>query len=170
MTGVYVNHLMASEHPQEDPVANELNTAQRIEHVIRAYVEALNSADADGIAACFCQDADHYFPAQPKRTGAAVLGAYFANIVRQRQVSWTVDQVLVDADRCAAALEWTLFEPKATRYLIRGVDWFVLDPRTIQFREVRTYVATPDNRDRPRQELQDFDYEGRGYPARPPSE
>jgi hypothetical protein len=151
-------------------MADELSTAQRIEHVIRAYVKALNSADADEIAACFCQGADHYFPAQPKRTGAAALGAHFANIVRQRQLSWTVDQILVDVDRCAAALEWTLFEPKATRYLIRGVDWFVFDPGTIQFREVRTYVATPDNQDRPRQELRDFDYEGRGYPTQAPIE
>ena len=151
-------------------MTDEPSTAQRIEHVIRAYVKALNSADADEIAACFCQGADHYFPAQPKRTGAAALGAHFANIVRQRQVSWTVDQILVDVDRCAAALEWTLFEPKATRYLIRGVDWFVFDPGTIQFREVRTYVATPDNQDRPRQELRDFDYEGRGYPTQAPIE
>ena len=55
--------------PLEHPMTDELSTAQRIEHLMKAYVEPLNSADADGIAACFCQDADHYFPAQPKRTG-----------------------------------------------------------------------------------------------------
>jgi ketosteroid isomerase-like protein len=56
-------------------MTDELSAAQRIEHVIRAYVKALNSADADGIAACFCQDADHYFPAQP--THRSVIRATF---------------------------------------------------------------------------------------------
>jgi ketosteroid isomerase-like protein len=46
-------------------------TVQRIEGVIRTYVEALNDADDEAIAACFCPDAAHYFPAAPKLSGRA---------------------------------------------------------------------------------------------------
>jgi hypothetical protein len=99
----------------------------------------------------------------PENDGAAELGAHYANAVRQRGLSWTVDQVLVDVDRCAAVLEWTLFRPQETQYLVRGVDWFVFDPETIRFREVRCYQAA-DRRDLPRLELGDFDYAGLGYP------
>jgi hypothetical protein len=37
--------------------------AQRMEHVIRTYIQACNDADAAAIAACFCPEAVHYFPA-----------------------------------------------------------------------------------------------------------
>jgi methyltransferase len=138
-------------------------TAQRIELVIRAYVKALNDAHAGGIAACFCQDAVHYFPAAPKITGATALGVYFSNITREREISRTVDQILVDVDRCEAALEWTRFDHKGPRYL-RGVDWFIFEPETFLIREIRCYWATASNPDLARQELQDFDYPRRGYP------
>jgi len=35
--------------------------AQRMEHVIRTYIQACNDADAAVIAACFCPEAVHYF-------------------------------------------------------------------------------------------------------------
>jgi SnoaL-like domain len=140
-----------------------LAAAQRIEHVIRAYVRALNDAYADGIAACFSQDAVHYFPAAPKISGATALGVHFANLVREREICWTVDQMLVDVDRSEAVLEWTRFDHKGPRYL-RGVDWFVFEPETFQIREVRCYLAAASNPDLARQELRGFDYPRRGYP------
>ncbi len=138
-------------------------TAQRIERVIRAYVKALNDGYADGIAACFCKDAVHYFPATPKISGATALGVHHTNLTRGREVCWTVDQMLVDVDRCEAVLEWTRFDHNGPRYL-RGVNWFVLEPDTFQLREVRCYWAAASNPDLARQELQDFDYPKRGYP------
>jgi SnoaL-like domain len=147
------------------PVANDFSTARRIENAIRTYVKALNDADDDGIAACFCQDAVHYFASIPKVTGAATLGAYFADSVRKSGISWTVDQMVIDVDRYEAVLEWTRFDPTGPRHT-RGMDWFVFEPLTLQFREVRCYggKGSPDP---VHQELQGFDYPGRGYPMQP---
>ena len=147
-------------------MTNDPATAQRIEHAIRTYVKALNDADGAAIAACFCQDAVHYFPAHPRISGAAALGTYFADSVRQAGISWTVDQMLVDVDRCAATLEWTRFDPSGPRYM-RGVDWFVLSRRQSDFvKSVFSSGKRPSTR--ANLELQDFDYPGRGYPMRAP--
>jgi hypothetical protein len=44
------------------------------------------------------------------------------------------------------------------------VDWFVFDPQPVLIREIRPYVAAPVHPDMTRQEMQGFDYAGRGYP------
>ncbi len=139
------------------------NTA-RMEQVIRAYVQACNDADADAIAACFTDDAVFYFPWRARWAGAAVIGANFAKVVREQGVSWTFDQLLTDVDRHAAALEWTRFNAHNGQ-VVRGVEWFDFDPQTFAIREVRPYTAAPVNPDAARQELQDFDHAGRGYPT-----
>jgi hypothetical protein len=46
-----------------------------------------------------------------------------------------------------------------------GVNWFIFEPRTIRIQEIRPYTAVPLQSVVARQELYDFDYEGRGYPA-----
>src|SRR5262249_17086813 len=89
------------------PVANDPTAGHRMEDVIRTYVKALNDADDDGIAACFCQEAVHYFANIPKVTGAATLARFFADSVRKQGISWTVDQMVIDAGRYEAVLEWT---------------------------------------------------------------
>ena len=144
---------------------NDPATARRMEQRIKTYVKALNNADDDGIAACFCADAVHYFANIPKISGAATLATHFADSVRAGDISWTVDQMVIDVDRCEAVLEWTRFDPKNSRH-IRGMDWFVFEPETFRFREVRCYGGrgSPDPE---RQELQGFDYSGRGYPLKP---
>jgi hypothetical protein len=101
-----------------------------------------------------------------KWVGAAAIGENFAKIVREQRVRWTVDQVLTDVDRSAAVLEWSRFNP-ANAQLVRGVEWFVFDPGTLKIKEVRPYTAAALHADMARQELQDFDYEGRGYPTAP---
>jgi SnoaL-like domain len=105
--------------------------AQRIEQVIRTYIRACNDGDAQAIATCFCPDAVHYLPAAPKRSGAATIGDFFAKRVQELGLCWTVDQVLVDVERRAAALEWTRFDSDAR--VVRGVDWFVFEPRRFEF-------------------------------------
>ena len=130
---------------------------------IRMYIRACNDADATAIAACFCPDAVHYGPAAPKWSGAATIGSNFAKRIQELGHRWTVDQVLVDVDRCAAALEWTRFD-RSDR-VVRGVDWFVFEPETLRIREVRPYFAVAPRPDAARHELQDFDYAGRGYPT-----
>jgi len=140
--------------------------ARRIEQVIRAYIQACNDADAMAIAACFCPEGVHYFPSDnPQRSkwlGAATIGDNFAKIVGEQGGCWTVDQLLTDVARYAATLEWTRFNRERDR-LVRGVDWFVFEPQTCLIQEVRTYRAAPMHLDMVRQELQDFDYAGRGY-------
>jgi len=85
-------------------------------------------------------------------------------MVQEQGVCWTVDQLLTDVDRHAAALEWTRFDRQRNR-IVRGVDWFVFEPQTLSIQEVRPYTAAPTNSDMARQELQNFDYAGRGYPT-----
>ena len=145
--------------------------AQHMEHVIRTYIQALNDADAAAIAASFCPEAVHYFPAPHlKCSGAATIGSHFARRVRELGICWTVDQLITDVDRCAATLEWTEFIRRPVQIVLRGVDWFIFEPQTWCIQEVRSYTATPIHLDMARQELLDFDYAGRGYPTMFPAE
>jgi methyltransferase len=139
--------------------------AERLEQIIRTYIQACNDADAEAIAACFCPDAIHYSPWNPRWSGAVTIGNNFAKMVRELGYCWTVDQLLVDADRCAAALEWSSFRDREHSRIVRGVDWFVFEPETFLIREVRPYLASPVHKDIARHELQDFDYGRRGYPT-----
>jgi hypothetical protein len=74
-----------------------------------------------------------------------------------------VDQLLIDVDQSAAAVEWTGFNRQHAR-IVRGVDWFVFEPHRLRSQEIRPYEAAPIHPDKPRQELQDFDHAGRDYP------
>jgi len=139
-------------------------TARRMEQVIRTYIQACNNADAEAIAGCFCPDAVHYFPWQTKWLGALTIGGNFAKRVQEQGISWTVDQLLTDVDRSSTIMEWTRFNPQ-TGQNARGVDWFVFQPETCSIQEVRCYTAAPIHPEMARQELLDFDYAGRGYPA-----
>jgi methyltransferase len=142
----------------------QLTPTQRMEQVIRTYIQACNDANAEAIGACFSAEAVHYSPWSPKWVGGAKIGSNFAKLVREEGVSWTVDQLLVDVDQSAAALEWTGFNRQHAR-IVRGVDWFVFEPETFLIQEIRPYVAAPIHPDIARQELQEFDYAGRGYPT-----
>jgi len=143
----------------------EPTLARRIEQAVRNYFRACNDGEAKAIAACFSADGVHYFPGIKKWSGATAIGDNLAERVRDFGQCWTVDQVLVDAGRCAATLEWTQFDRSGR--VVRGVDWIVLEPQTLRIREVRPYLAA-FRADVARQELQDFDYAGRGYPMDAP--
>jgi methyltransferase len=144
----------------------ESTIAAGVEQAIREYIQACNDGDAERIAACFAADAVHYFPTVAKWSGAWTIGGNFSKRVHALGHLWTVDKVLADADRRAGALEWTQFDKEGR--VLRGVDWFVFEPGSFRIKEIRAYGAAPIQRDLERQELQDFDYLGRGYPmARP---
>jgi hypothetical protein len=145
---------------------SESNVATRIEQAIRDYIQACNDGDAEKVAACFVSDAVHYFPTVAKWSGASTIGANFSKRVQALGHLWTVDKVVVDADRQAGVLEWTQFDKEGR--ILRGVDWFVFEPGSLRIREIRAYGAAPIQRDLDRQELREFDYAGRGYAiARP---
>ena len=57
--------------------------AQRMEQVIRTYIQACNDADAAVIAACFCPEAVQY-AANLKWSGAVTIGSNYAQMVREQ--------------------------------------------------------------------------------------
>jgi methyltransferase len=142
----------------------QLSLAERMEQAIRKYIQACNNGDAASISACFRADAVHYAPGFSKWSGATMIGANFAKRVAETGQWWTVDQILTDAGRSAAVLEWTRFDP-SRRQILRGVDWFAFDEETLHIWEVRPYLAARPDPNAPRQELRDFDYAARGYPT-----
>jgi hypothetical protein len=112
-------------------------------------------------------DAVQYYPNAPKWTGASTIGTNFSKRVHELGQSWTVDQIVVDGDRCTAALEFTRFDGAGR--VIRGLELYVIEPKSFQIVEIRPYTAAPIQLELPRQELQDFDYAGRGYPTTRPA-
>jgi hypothetical protein len=146
-------------------------TAADYEARIHAYFAACNSGDAEQVASHFVPDAVHYFPPgmyEGPFRGATTIGARWAAAVRTLGSIWTVDRVLVDADRAMAAIEWTHFKTAAGTVL-RGDEWYAFDPATGLIREIRAYYASPLAQGLQRLELEGFDYAGRGYPMEPPT-
>jgi hypothetical protein len=119
----------------ERTIMSESTVATRIEQAIRGYIQACNDGDAERIAACFSSDAVHYFPTVAKWSGASTIGVYFSKRVQALGHLWTVDKVVVDADRHAGVLEWTQFDKEGR--ILRGIDWFVFDPGSLRIREIR---------------------------------
>jgi ketosteroid isomerase-like protein len=122
---------------------SEPTVAPGIEQAVKTYIQACNDGDADRITACFRSDAVHYFPTGPKWSGASTIGANFSKRARELGHFWTVDMVLVDAGRRAAALEWTQFAKNGR--VLRGVDWFVLERGSFRIQELRAYGARQSN-------------------------
>lgn len=141
----------------------EPTRAEQMEQVVRTYIQACNDADADAIAQCFTVDAVHYSPVFPKWSGAATIAENFQAMVKERGFRWTVDQLLIDIERSATALEWTMFANREPRPVLRGVDWIVFEPQKLRILEIRPYMA--GRLDAGPRELRDFDYAGRGYPT-----
>jgi len=96
--------------------------ATRMDQVIREYIQACNDGDAEKIAAYLHADAIHYYPNPPKFVGASTIAESFAKRVRENGVCWTVDQIVVDADRCIGVLEFTLFAGEDL--ILRGLELY----------------------------------------------
>jgi hypothetical protein len=138
----------------------------RMGAAITEYIMACNSGDEREIAACLHTDAIHYYPNSPAVIGASGISAHFAKRVKENGVCWTVDQVVVDADRLIGVLEFTLFARQDL--ILRGLELYQFEPETLRILEVRPYTAAPVDFRLPHQELQDFDYVSRGYPTTRP--
>ena len=114
--------------------------------------------------------------------GASTIAAHFVKRVWETGVCWTVDQIAVDPDCCIAVLESLSGHiPRSSLrgflfYTIRGErpdpSWIriirVRAEHTAYFLEIRPYTTAPVDFRLRHQELQDFDYAGRGYPASRP--
>jgi ketosteroid isomerase-like protein len=131
----------------------------RVDH-IRSYYEALNSGDADAVAAHFTDDATHYYTRLGPHEGAQTIGGYAALAVKSIEGRWIVENALEGEGE--AVIEWTMtwrHPESGERRLDRGTEWFVFRDGLIA--EVRAYHhGGPKN---PSGDLLGFDHEGRGY-------
>jgi ketosteroid isomerase-like protein len=127
---------------------------------IRSYYEALNSGDAERVAAHFTEDATHYYTRLGPHEGAETIGQMTDLAVKSIEAQWFVENAIEDGDQ--AAIEWTMTwrDPKSgERRLDRGTEWFLF--RHGKIAEVRAYHhGGPKN---PSGDLLGFDHEGRGY-------
>jgi ketosteroid isomerase-like protein len=132
----------------------------RVDH-IRSYYEALNSGDADAVAAQFTDDATHYYTRLGPHEGAATIGQMTDLAVKSIEAQWFVENA-IEGEGDEAAIEWTMTwrDPKSgEKRLDRGTEWFVFRDGLIA--EVRAYHhGSPKN---PSGDLLGFDHEGRGY-------
>ena len=138
--------------------------------LITTYFGACNAGDADAIAACFVTGGTHYFPPGMYGgawRGARVIGERWAHSVATRGSAWSVDRVICEPETYQAAIEWTHYK-RGEGTILRGLEWYVFDPRTGLIEEIRAYYASPQDPSLTRLELDGFDYAGRGYPLESP--
>ena len=94
------------------------------DRTIRDYFDACTAGDARAIASFFAPDAVHYFPdgdtypdgtAQRAFRGADAIGHGFGDrFGGEFRTRWTVDHVVVDAERREAVIEWSNFKPSVS--------------------------------------------------------
>ena len=127
---------------------------------IRSYYAALNTGDAEVVAAHFTDDATHYYTRLGPHEGAETIGQMTDLAVKSIEAQWFVENVIEEGDQ--AAIEWTMTwrDPKSgERRLDRGTEWFAFRDDLIA--EVRAYHhGGPKN---PSGDLLGFDHAGRGY-------
>jgi len=142
--------------------------AQRMEQMVRAYIQGCNDADPETISACFVPDAIHHTPVNDlgleSLKSATTIGAGFQRYVHATGKRWTVDQLVTDVGRRLTIMEWTSFNRERDR-ITRGVDWFEFDPQALLIKSVRSFWAMMPDPDVVRIEQLDFDYAARGYPT-----
>lgn len=145
-------------------------THDSMEQLIRTYFDGCNEADADKMVSCFVPDAVHYFP--PGMYGGPFVGAQtiaerWVVAVEKLGSVWTVDNVLTAPSNARAVIEWSHFKTFEGT-LLRGDEWYVFDPDSGLIEEIRAYYASPQDKTLDRLELEDFDYEDRGYALESP--
>jgi uncharacterized protein (TIGR02246 family) len=151
---------------KKETIMTQHSIADQMEQVVRDYFRACNIPDAKGVAACFCPDAVHYFPGRARWNGAEAIGNGIEQLIQGQGGYFTVDQVLTDVARHAAAVEWSRFVREPDK-ISRGLEFYTFDPATLRIREIRGYYAAEFSPNVARRELADFDYAGRGYPIHP---
>lgn len=138
---------------------------QQMERSIRAYFDACNRADREGIMSFFIPEGTHYFPEGSPfgvLRGAAAIADCWANCVKEIGSRWTVDNFAGDPESRQAVIEWTHFKDKLG-LILRGDEWyrFADDGRII---EIRAYYAAPTHDGVKEHRIGGLDYAGRGYP------
>lgn len=130
-----------------------------VDHV-RSYYAALNTGDAESVAAHFAPDATHYYTRLGPHEGAETIGQMTDLAVKSIEAQWYIENAIEEGDQ--AVIEWTMTwrDPKSgERRLDRGTEWFSF--RDSKIAEVRAYHhGGPKN---PSGDLLGFDHRGRGY-------
>jgi ketosteroid isomerase-like protein len=130
-----------------------------IDH-IQSYYEALNSGDAEAVAAHFTDDAVHYYTRLGPHEGAVTIGSHAAMAVETIDGQWLIENAIEQGDQ--AVIEWTMTwrDPKSgEKRLDRGTEWFLI--RDGKIAEVRAYHH--GGRKNPQGDLLGFDHAARGY-------
>lgn len=127
---------------------------------IRSYYAALNTGDAEAVAAHFTDDATHYYTRLDPHEGAETIGQMTDFAVKSIEAQWFVENAIEEGGQ--AAIEWTMTwrDPKSgEKRLDRGTEWFLFRDGLIA--EVRAYHH--GGRKNPSGDLLGFDHAGRGY-------
>jgi len=127
---------------------------------IRSYYEALNTGDADAVAAHFTADAVHYYTRLGPHESAGTIGRFAAMGVESIDAQWYVENAIEQGDQ--VAIEWTMTwraPESGEKRLDRGTEWFLI--RDGRIAEVRAYHH--GGKKNPQGDLLGFDHEGRGY-------
>jgi ketosteroid isomerase-like protein len=133
-----------------------------VSHVdhIRSYYEALNTGDADAVAAHFTEDAVHYYTRLQPHESAETIGRNAALGVESIDAQWYVENAIEQGDQ--VVIEWTMTwraPESGEKRLDRGTEWFRI--RGGRIAEVRAYHH--GGKKNPQGDLLGFDHEGRGY-------
>jgi ketosteroid isomerase-like protein len=127
---------------------------------VRSYYEALNTGDADAVAAHFTDDATHYYTRLGPHHGARAIADNAALAVSAIEGRWTIEDAITDGER--VVIEWTMTwrDPESGSVrLDRGTEWFEF--REGRICEVRAYHH--GGRKNPTGDLLGFDHAGRGH-------
>jgi ketosteroid isomerase-like protein len=130
-----------------------------VDHV-RSYYEALNTGDADAVAAHFTEDAVHYYTRLGPHESAETIGRYAALGVESIDAQWHIENAIEQGDQ--VVIEWTMTwraPESGEKRLDRGTEWFRI--RDGKIAEVRAYHH--GGKKNPQGDLLGFDHEGRGY-------
>jgi ketosteroid isomerase-like protein len=130
-----------------------------VDHV-RSYYEALNSGDADAVAAHFSDDAVHYYTRLGPHEGAETIGRMTELAVQSIDAQWYVENAIEQGDQ--VVIEWTMTwhaPDSGEKRLDRGTEWFQI--RDGKIAEVRAYHH--GGKKNPQGDLLGFDHAGRGY-------
>jgi hypothetical protein len=146
-------------------------TPAAMEALIRRYFSACNAASYSDLVACFMPDAVHYFPPGlpdvPWR-GADRIAKGWVWCVETLGSRCTIENILCSSTRPEAVIEWTHWKT-GNGTALRGDEWYLFDAVSGRIAEIRAYYAAPVDRSVPINELDGFDYSGRGYALMPPS-
>ncbi len=143
-----------------------MNRREQMISAVRRYFDACNAADAALFREVLSDDCIHWFP---PGTGGPYIGRdaivrLWADFVRTQGSVWSIDRLVCDSDH--VVIEWTHFKPKSAEH-IRGSEWYEFDDDG-RINAIWAHYASPRDPHRAANELEGFDYAGRGYRTGPP--